>query len=65
MRQQINGVDRMRFNTSKEEKLRLPLSNIYDRNAFMMLDKERKAKRLAKVYKETKKKEREECLYLK
>ena len=44
---------------SKEEKRRLQVSHIYAHNAFMMLDKEREAKRLAKVYKETNK-EREE-----
>jgi hypothetical protein len=44
---------------SKEEKPRLRVSNIYAHNAFMMLDKERKAEQLAKVYKETNK-EREE-----
>ena len=47
--------DRRRFNMSKEEKPRLRVSNIYAHNAFMMLDKERKAEQLAKVYKETNK----------
>jgi predicted transcriptional regulator YheO len=44
---------------SEEEKRRLPVSNIYSHNAFMMLNKEHEAERLAKVYKETNK-EREE-----
>jgi len=42
-----NMCDRLK----KEEKQRLRVSNIYDHNAFMMLDKEREAERLAKVYK--------------
>jgi len=50
MTQQISGADRRRFNMSKEEKWKLRVSNIYDRNAFMMLDKECEAKRLANVY---------------
>jgi len=40
---------------SEEEKRRLPVSNIYSHNAFMMLNKEHEAERLAKVYKETNK----------
>jgi hypothetical protein len=32
-------VDRRKFNMSKEEKLRLRISNIYDHNASMMFDK--------------------------
>ena len=40
---------------SKEEKLRLQVSNIYDHNAFMRLDKKCKVERLAKIYKETNK----------
>jgi len=44
---------------SKEEKRRLWVSNIYDHNGSMRLDKEREAKRLKKVYKEINK-EREE-----
>jgi hypothetical protein len=40
MNQQINEVDQRRFNMSKEEKWRLRVSNIYDPNAFMRLDKE-------------------------
>ena len=44
---------------SKEEKQRLWISNIYDNNAFMRLDKEPEVEQLAKVYKETNK-EREE-----
>jgi len=44
---------------SKEEKQRLWVSNIYDHNGSMRLDKEREAKRLKKVYKEINK-EREE-----
>jgi len=44
---------------SKEKKLRLQVSNIYDHNAFMMLDKEHEAERIAKVYKETNKKHEE------
>jgi hypothetical protein len=61
MRQQISGADRRKFTISKKEKPRFQVSNIYTRNAFMMLDKKRKAERLAKVYKETNK-EREELL---
>jgi len=55
MRQQICGADRRRFTMSKEEKPRFRVSNIYAHNAFMMLDKEHNAERLAKIYKETKK----------
>jgi hypothetical protein len=51
-----NVCDRL----DKEEKWRLRVLNIYDQNAFMMLDKEREAEQLAKVYKETNR-EREEC----
>jgi hypothetical protein len=40
---------------SKEDKRRLWVLNIYAHNAFMMLDKEREAERLANVYKETNK----------
>ena len=40
---------------SKEEKQRLRVSNIYDHNASIRLDKEREVERLAKVYKETNK----------
>ena len=36
-------ADQRKFNINKEEKLRLWVSNIYDRNAFMMLDKEHEA----------------------
>jgi hypothetical protein len=50
MTQQISGADRRRFNMSKEENWKLRVSNIYDCNAFMMLDKECEAKRLANVY---------------
>jgi hypothetical protein len=50
----IGGADRRRFTMSKEEKLRFRVSNIYAHNAFMMLDKEREAERLAKVYKKNK-----------
>jgi hypothetical protein len=59
MKQQIIGVDWRRFNMSKEEKRRLRVLNIYDHNASMRLDKEREAKRLAKVYKETNKEHEE------
>jgi hypothetical protein len=55
MSQQISGVDWRRFTMIKEEKPRLRVSNIYAHNAFMMLDKERGAERLTKVYKETNK----------
>jgi hypothetical protein len=55
MKQQISRVDRRRFNMSKEDKRRLRVSNIYDHNASMKLDKEREAKRLARVYEETNK----------
>jgi hypothetical protein len=45
MRQQNGGVrhraDRRKFNMSEGEKLRLQVSNIYDHNASMMLDKKR------------------------
>jgi len=41
---------------SEGEKLRLWVSNIYDHNAFMMLDKKREVKWIAKVYKEINKK---------
>jgi hypothetical protein len=51
-----NVCDRL----DKEEKWRLRVLNIYDQNAFMMLDKEREAEQLAKVYKETNR-ECEEC----
>jgi len=44
---------------SKQEKWRLEVSNIYDYNVSMRLDKEHKVERLAKIYKETNK-EREE-----
>jgi hypothetical protein len=44
---------------SKEEKQRLHVSNIYDHNASMKLDKEREAKRIAKIYKETNKEHEE------
>jgi hypothetical protein len=53
MKQQISRVDRRRFNMSKEEKRRLQVSNIYDHNASMRLDKECEVKQLAKIYKET------------
>jgi hypothetical protein len=53
--ERLKRTDRRRFNMSKEEKRRLSISNIYAHNAFMMLDKERKVERLAKVYKETNK----------
>jgi hypothetical protein len=43
MRQQNGGVrhraDKRKFNMSEGEKLRLRVSNIYDHNASMMLDK--------------------------
>jgi hypothetical protein len=51
MRQKISEADWRRFTMSKVEKLRFRVSNIYAHNAFMMLDKEREAERLAKVYK--------------
>jgi hypothetical protein len=41
MKQQISWVDWKKFNISKE-KWRLRVSNIYNHNAFMRLDKERK-----------------------
>jgi hypothetical protein len=40
---------------SKEEKQWLRVSNIYDHNASIRLDKEREVERLTKVYKETNK----------
>jgi hypothetical protein len=40
---------------SKEEKWRLQVSNIYDHNASVRLDKVHKVERLAKIYKETNK----------
>jgi hypothetical protein len=40
---------------SKEEKRRLQVSNIYDHNASMRLDKECEAKQLVRVYEETNK----------
>jgi hypothetical protein len=49
-----NMCDRL----EKEKKRRLRVSNIYDHNAFMMLDKERET-RLEKIYKETNKKHEE------
>jgi len=52
MKQQINGVDWRRFNMRKEKKQRLQVSNIYDHNDFMRLDKERESERLAKIYNE-------------
>jgi hypothetical protein len=55
MKQQISRVDRRRFNMSKEEKRRLQVSNIYDHNASMRLDKECEAKQLVRVYEETNK----------
>jgi hypothetical protein len=42
-----NVFDRL----NKEEKWMLRVLNIYDHNAFMMLDKEREVEQLAKVYK--------------
>jgi len=42
-----NVFDRL----NKEEKWMLRVLNIYDYNAFMMLDKEREVEQLAKVYK--------------
>ena len=39
MRQHISGANQRRFTMSKEEKPRFRVSNIYTRNAFMMLDK--------------------------
>jgi hypothetical protein len=36
----------------KEKKQRLQVSNIYDHNDFMRLDKERESERLAKIYNE-------------
>jgi hypothetical protein len=38
---------------SKEKKWRLQVLNVYDHNTHMRLDKEREAKLLAKIYKET------------
>jgi hypothetical protein len=52
-------ANRRGFNMSMEEKRRLRVSNSYAHNAFMMLDKEREAKRLEKVYKETNKEHEE------
>jgi hypothetical protein len=49
----------MEYNISKEKKPRLRVSNIYDHNASMMLDKEHEVERIAKVYKETNKKHEE------
>jgi hypothetical protein len=63
MRQQNDGVqhraDQRKFNTSKEEKFRSRISNTCDHNAFMMIDKEHKAGRITKVYKEINKKHEE------
>jgi hypothetical protein len=42
-----NVFDRL----NKEEKWTLRVLNIYDHNAFMMLDKKREVEQLAKVYK--------------
>ena len=49
-------TDKREFNISKEEKLRLWVSNIYDHNAFIMLDKELDTEWIVKVYKKTNKK---------
>jgi hypothetical protein len=55
IKQHISGADQRRFNMSKEEKQWLRVSNIYNHNASMRLDKEREVERLTKVYKETNK----------
>jgi hypothetical protein len=55
IKQHISRADQRRFNMSKEEKQWLRVSNIYDHNASIRLDKEREVERLTKVYKETNK----------
>jgi len=63
MRQQNGGVrhraDQRKFNMSEGEKLRLRVSNIYDHNASMMLDKKCEVEWIAKVYKEINKEHEE------
>lgn len=46
------GFDQTRYNMSKEEKQRLRVSNIYDHNASIRLDKECEVEQTSKIYKE-------------